>query len=82
MKKIEVTIKSNSKEQRIDQFNENSFKIWVKSPAIDGKANTEMKKILAELFNVHQNQINIIFGWKSKRKIVEIKCLKPEVTPL
>ncbi|KKP70154.1 hypothetical protein A2X44_00400 [candidate division CPR3 bacterium GWF2_35_18] len=73
MKKIEVTIKSNAREQRIDQLNDNCYKVWVKNPATEGKANAEMIRLLARLFKVHLNQINIIIGWKCRKKIVEIK---------
>jgi len=38
-----------------------------------GKANTELVKKLAKHFDVPSSQVRIVFGLKSRRKIVEIE---------
>ena len=49
------------------------IKVYVKSPPVDGRANKELIEVLAEHFNIKKNQIEIIRGEKSNRKIVKIK---------
>ena len=71
-KKIEIRMKPNSKEQKIRQINDNLYEVCVKSKAEKGKANKELLKLLSENFNVHQNQIRILKGLKSRNKIIKI----------
>ena len=46
--KIFVKIKPNSKRERVEKIDKNCFKVWVKEPAKEGKANKSMHRILAE----------------------------------
>lgn len=48
------------------------IKVYVKSPPVEGKANKELIEVLAEHFNIKKNQIEIIRGKKSHKKIVKI----------
>ena len=49
------------------------YKIKLKAPPVDGKANTELKKWLAKQFGVAGCDIKIKIGITSRNKIVEIK---------
>ncbi len=70
--KIQVKVKPNAKQQKIEEIAENNFKIAVKSPPTDGKANQELIKILAKRFNVPKSHISIKSGVSSPHKLVEI----------
>lgn len=73
MRKIEIIIKPNAKIGNVEKLTDNAFKVSVKSPPKDGKANKEMIEIISNYLGVHQNEVKIIFGWKSRRKILQIK---------
>ena len=69
--KIQVTVKPNSKQQKIEQ-QEDSLIIYLKSSPTKGKANQELIKILANKYRVTQSQITIKQGLSSKKKLIEI----------
>jgi uncharacterized protein (TIGR00251 family) len=48
------------------------LKCYVKSPAQDGKANKELIKYFAQIFDVMQSDVEIIAGLTQKNKILLI----------
>ncbi len=70
--KIRVTVKPNSKQQKIEESADGTLKIRLKSPPVDGKANQELIKVLAKKYGVPKAQITIKSGLTSKNKIIEI----------
>jgi len=42
------------------------------SPAAKGKANKSVIRLLSDFFNVSNNCVNIISGFKSRNKIIQI----------
>jgi uncharacterized protein len=67
-----VKVKPNSKNQKIAQEADGSLTVHLKSPPIDGKANEELIKLLAEKFDVPKSLITIKSGLSSRQKLVEI----------
>ena len=56
-----------------DDENELPFlKIYLTAVPVDGKANKELLKLLAEKLGVSKSRIEIIKGEKSKEKIIEV----------
>ena len=76
--RIFVTVKPNAKQEKIEKIDENHFIVWVKEPPIKGKANQAIIEALANFFNMPKSAIQIISGFTSKQKTVEIKCFKME----
>lgn len=70
--KISVIVKVNSKENKLEKITDNSFKINVKAPNKDGKANREVIKLLAEYFKVTKQEVTLKSGYKSKNKLFVI----------
>lgn len=70
--KKQVKVKPNSKQQNIQEAADGSLIVHLKSPPVDGKANEELIKLLAEKFNVSKSQITIKSGLSSRTKLVEI----------
>jgi hypothetical protein len=68
----QVKVKPNSKKQTIEELADGSLTVHLKSPPIDGKANKELVKLLAEKFNIPKSQIRIKSGLSSKNKLIEI----------
>ena len=67
-----VKVKPNSKQQKIEEQLDGSLTIYLKSPPVDGKANEELIKVLAEKFDVPKYYIRIKSGLSSRQKLVEI----------
>ncbi|WP_392532423.1 DUF167 domain-containing protein [Nostoc sp. C117] len=67
-----VKVKPNSKQQKIEEQLDGSLTVYLKSPPVDGKANEELIKLLAEKFNVAKSDIRIKSGLSSRQKLIEI----------
>ncbi|MEB3179331.1 MAG: DUF167 domain-containing protein [Nostocaceae cyanobacterium] len=67
-----VKVKPNSKRQSIAEEADGSLIVHLKSPPVDGKANEELIKLLAEKFDVPKSYIRIKSGTNSRQKLVEI----------
>ncbi|MBD2252870.1 DUF167 domain-containing protein [Nostoc parmelioides] len=67
-----VKVKPNSKQQKIAEQDDGSLTVHLKSPPVDGKANEELIKLLAEKFDVPKSHITIKSGLSSRQKLIEI----------
>ncbi|MEH1941250.1 MAG: DUF167 domain-containing protein [Nostoc sp.] len=67
-----VKVKPNSKQQKIEEQADGSLTVYLKSPPVDGKANEELIKLLAEKFDVTKSCIRIKSGLSSRQKLIEI----------
>jgi uncharacterized protein len=67
-----VKVKPNAKQQKIEEQSDGSLNVHLKSPPVDGKANEELIKLIAEKFNVPKSFIRIKSGVSSRQKLVEI----------
>ncbi|MBD2086334.1 DUF167 domain-containing protein [Trichocoleus sp. ST-U3] len=70
--KKQVKVKPNSKNQRIEEAEDGSLTVHLKSPPVDGKANEELIQILSKKFNISKLRIFIKSGLSSRNKLVEI----------
>jgi len=70
--KIQVKVKPNSKTEELSREG-NSFIAKVKEPPKEGRANQAVIKLLAEHFGVSQSQVNILSGFRSRNKVVEVE---------
>ena len=62
----------NASKDQIIKIDESNFKIKTTKPPEDGKANKAVIEILANYLNVKKNQIKIISGINSQKKIIQI----------
>ncbi|MTJ21939.1 YggU family protein [Dolichospermum sp. UHCC 0352] len=67
-----VKVKPNSQQQKIEELEDGSLTVHLKSPPVDGKANEELIKILAKKFDVAKSSIRIKSGTTSRQKVIEI----------
>ena len=70
--KIFVKAKPRAKNEKIEKIGEDCFKVSVKEPPEEGKANQAIVKAIAEYFKVNQSTIKLVSGFSSKNKIFEI----------
>ena len=75
--KIRCKIKPNSKKENLirkaTDENGDFYEIFVRDPAVEGKANLAVIKLLAKEFNVSKSRVSLKTGTKSRFKIFEIK---------
>lgn len=71
--RINIKVIANAKKPEVIQDENNLLKVKVSSPAVEGKANKAVIKILAEHFGVKERQIAIVKGEKSSNKLIEVE---------
>ena len=69
--KINIKVIPNAKKNKIVE-EPGRLKVYVSSPAVDGKANGSVIEALAGHFGVKKKNITIVAGEKNREKIVEI----------
>ena len=71
--KISVYIKPNSRHrEEIVKNDDDTLTVYVKAPAIEGRANAAAIKLLAKHFRVASSKVKLVRGATSKYKIFEI----------
>ena len=70
--KIFVRAKPNSKNEKVEQIDPYHYKVSVKEPATEGRANWGVVRVLAEYFNIAPSTIKMISGATARDKVFEI----------
>ena len=71
--KIFVTAKPNAKENSVVRLDETHYKVSVKAPPDDGRANQAVLEVLSDFFRVPKTRVVILSGHRSKTKIIGIR---------
>lgn len=69
---IHCIVKPNSKAESITVNPDNSFRIKIKTPPVDGKANEYLISYLSEVFDLPKKNIEIISGFTNSHKRINI----------
>ncbi len=67
---LTLTIQANAHKSEIVGLYNDTLKIKIKAPPVDGKANKEIISFLSEKLGITQKNIEILKGDKNKNKIV------------
>ena len=71
--KISVHIKPNSRHrEEVMKNDDDTLTVYIKAPAIDGRANAAAIKLLAKYFGVASSKVKLVRGAASKYQIFEI----------
>ncbi len=71
--KISVHIKPNSRHrEEVVKNDDDTLTVYIKAPAIEGRANAAAIKLLAKHFKVASSEVKLVRGATSKYKIFEI----------
>ncbi|MBI2099043.1 DUF167 domain-containing protein [Candidatus Uhrbacteria bacterium] len=70
--KIFVAAKPSAKEEKVEAIDENHFRIAVKEPPSQGKANEAIIKAVARHFGISAQRVRIVAGASSRNKMLEI----------
>lgn len=73
MKTIQVRVKPNARDARLDEQGDGTWIAHVKSPPVDGKANAELIALVARHFGVPKAGVSIRSGASGRRKLVRIE---------
>lgn len=66
---IKVKVHAGEKKNRLVEKSADTFELWVKAPAEQGRANEVVKQILAEHLAIEPNKLSLIKGATSPAKI-------------
>ena len=66
---IKVKVHAGQKQNRLVQKAPDTFEIWVKAPAEQGRANEAVKAVLAQHLGVAENKLSLIKGATSPAKL-------------
>ncbi|MBI4244593.1 MAG: DUF167 domain-containing protein [Planctomycetes bacterium] len=69
---IKVKVITNAKKNEIKLEN-GVYRVRLKSPPVDNKANYELTGLIADFFQVRKSQVRIIKGLKLKEKTLSIE---------
>jgi uncharacterized protein (TIGR00251 family) len=69
---VRVNVKVIPNAKRDEVVDGDVLKVYVRAPAVDGKANKAVIKALAEFFNVRKSCIRIVLGERSREKVVDV----------
>ena len=73
MIKTTIIVKPNSCQEKVETLSDGSLRVCVNAPPIEGRANEEVIRLLAEHFSVAKSSVTILRGTKGKRKVVKIE---------
>lgn len=76
--KIKIKVVPQAGRQKIMLDASGTLKLYVHSPAEDGKANRELIKLLADALKIPQKNIDIVQGLISRSKVLEIEGFSSE----
>ncbi|MBI5574630.1 MAG: DUF167 domain-containing protein [Elusimicrobia bacterium] len=68
---LEIKVVTNAGKNEIKREGD-KYKVYITSPAVDGKANKKLIEFLAGHFGVRKSSVFIKTGIKSRRKIIWI----------
>lgn len=66
---IKVKVYAGEKKNKLVQKAPDTFELWVKAPAEQGRANEAVRMLLAQHFNLPENKLSLIKGATSPAKI-------------
>ena len=73
---LAIKAQPNASKNKIAGLYDDSLKITIKAPAVEGAANKELIKFLSKTFKVPKSSITFIGGETSKRKRIKLPRTK------
>ena len=70
---LKVKVHTGEKKNRLEQKGADSYEIWVKAPAEQGRANESVRALLAQHLGIAENKLSLIKGATSPAKIFRLR---------
>jgi uncharacterized protein YggU (UPF0235/DUF167 family) len=67
-----IKVKPNATVRRLDTEPDGSLTAYLQSSPVDGKANAELIRLLAQVYRIPRSAISIKIGQTARRKLVEM----------
>lgn len=72
--KIRIQVKPNSKHKsELQEQPDGTYVVYVKEPAVEGRANIAAIALIAKHFNVPKSSVQLKSGASSRYKVIEIE---------
>jgi len=70
MKALQVKVKvtAGAGKNVVDSFVEGYLQVRVKAPAREGRANREVRRVVASFLGLEEDRVRILEGWRKSRK--------------
>jgi uncharacterized protein (TIGR00251 family) len=75
---LPVIVLPRSSRNTIVGLQNNSLKIKISKPPVDGAANNACCRLLAKLFNLPTSKVTVARGHSSRRKTIRLEGITPE----
>jgi len=59
-------------------YGETTIRLSVTAPPVEGKANTEVERYLAQLFGLSRSEVTVVKGASGRDKLVFVRGLQPD----
>ena len=73
MRTLRVKVKPNARESALEEQADGTWVARVKAPPVDGKANAELVRLIAEHLGVPRSAVEIKSGGSSRLKLVQVR---------
>jgi uncharacterized protein (TIGR00251 family) len=73
---IEIRVLPRSSRSEVVGIQDGVFKIKLSSPPLDGKANDECVRFLADQLGIRKSQVEIISGHRARKKTVAVTGIR------
>jgi uncharacterized protein YggU (UPF0235/DUF167 family) len=70
--RIFVSAKPSAKENKVEKLDPDRYKVFVKEPPVNGRANVAIIELLADYFSISKSSIKIAQGAFTRKKIIDI----------
>ncbi|MDR0679377.1 MAG: DUF167 domain-containing protein [Puniceicoccales bacterium] len=72
---LTIAVTARAKKTAIGPVKDSPLRVWVSAPAVDGKANGAVLKLLAEKLAIPPSCLSIVRGAGARRKKIFVECL-------
>jgi len=73
--RVTVHVKPNAKLAKVEALGPREYRVAVKAPPVEGKANEAVREALAAYFRVPKATIELVHGERGKKKLFELKTV-------
>lgn len=67
-----IAARARSRSEEVEKIDDTHFRVSVKEPPVDGRANFAIERVFAKYLGVPATQVKIVRGHVSRSKIVEV----------
>ena len=70
--RIFVNVKPNARQEKVEKIDETHFRVWIKAPPQEGKANRAVIEVMSEYLNVPKSRLVLSGGLQSRNKVIQL----------